>query len=92
MRGSGVRRTGQAACKIESQLTGHMIGDFWVIAVVKGATPGHEYHGQGTFGYDSRKKKYVGTWIDSMADYIWHYEGDRRRKQTSAELQRAQPA
>lgn len=66
---------GKPPVKMKSTMSGHMLGDFWAIAVVKGEAFGTPYQGQGTFGYDSRKKKYVGTWADSMADFMWHYEG-----------------
>jgi len=29
-----------------------------------------------TLGYDSSKGKYVGSWIGSMMDHMWVYEGD----------------
>jgi hypothetical protein len=28
-----------------------------------------------TIGYDAQKKKYVGTWVCSMADWLCKYEG-----------------
>jgi hypothetical protein len=29
-----------------------------------------------TLGYDAAKGKYVGSWIGSMMDYMWVYEGE----------------
>jgi Protein of unknown function (DUF1579) len=29
-----------------------------------------------TLGYDPAKGKYVGSWIGSMMDYMWTYEGE----------------
>ncbi|MBB3592126.1 hypothetical protein FHX08_002470 [Rhizobium sp. BK529] len=29
-----------------------------------------------TLGYDPSKGKYVGSWIGSMMDYMWTYEGE----------------
>jgi len=34
------------------------------------------YEGMGTLGYDNAKKKYVGTWFDSMGTGIMAFEGD----------------
>jgi len=48
-------------------MTGHMIGNFWVVIDRKADIKGFAYHGRATYGFNSRKKKYVGTWTDSMA-------------------------
>jgi hypothetical protein len=37
---------------------------------------GKSYEGMGTMGYDNGKKKYIGTWFDSMSTGIMSYEGD----------------
>jgi Protein of unknown function (DUF1579) len=42
-----------------------MIG-FWQVAQFKGQMMGQPFEGLGTVTYDPTKKKYVGTWIDSM--------------------------
>jgi hypothetical protein len=67
---------GKPPVKSKSSMTGKMIGRYWAIVVVKGEMLGQPYHGQGTFGYDSyQKKKYIGTWADSMSEFLWKYEG-----------------
>lgn len=57
-------------------MSGQMIGKFWVVIDRKADIGGFAYHGRATYGFDSRKKKYVGTWTDSMAPILWHYEGE----------------
>jgi len=66
---------GGPAQKSKGSMTGTMVGDLWAILAVKGDMMGMPYHGQGTFGYDPEKKKYIGTWVDSMQNHIWKYEG-----------------
>ena len=71
-----IMEPGKPAVKSKGSMTGHMIGGFWVTVTMKGEVMGMPYHGQGVFGYDSRKKKkYIGTWSDSMSDFLWQYEG-----------------
>jgi hypothetical protein len=52
------------------------IGGLWVLVEGRGEMPGG---GAATMiltlGYDRLKKRYVGTWIGSMMDHLWVYEG-----------------
>lgn len=38
--------------------------------------PDQTYHGRGTFGYDARNEKLVGTWIDNGSSYMAVMEGE----------------
>lgn len=42
---------------------------------VEGTAMGQPFHGMGLTGYDNLKKKYVGTWVDTMGTGILHSEG-----------------
>ena len=53
----------------------HMIGDLWIVAEAKTKMMDMEGTSVFTLGYDPEKKKYVGTWVDSMTSYVWPYEG-----------------
>src|SRR5689334_11143854 len=48
-----------------------MVGGFWSVFDIK--TPdmmGMPWHGHGFIGYDPEKKKYVGSFINSMSFYV----------------------
>jgi hypothetical protein len=47
----------------------------WVIVDIKVEINDSPLTGMLTVGFDSHKKKYVGTWIDSKTNYLWVYEG-----------------
>ena len=51
-------------------------GGYWVISNFSGNMMGNDFKGHGTYGYDPQKKKYVGTWIDSLGPYMMTTEGD----------------
>lgn len=63
------------AMECEGTITSRMIGELWVLNELKGDVAGMPMTGIQTIGYDSTKKKYVGTWVDSMVNFMWHYEG-----------------
>lgn len=51
------------------------IGGFWVLSEYKGTFMDRPFTGVMTLGYDPEKKKYIGTWVDSMNSHLWTYEG-----------------
>lgn len=52
-----------------------MFGGFWVLSRFEGSFGPAKFEGRGQFGYDPVKKKYVGTWIDSMSTILSVLEG-----------------
>lgn len=57
-------------------LHGRMLGERWVVNEIEVDAGGMQIVGLQTIGYDPRRKKYVGTWSDSMQNQLWVYEGD----------------
>ena len=55
--------------------TNEMFGEFWVMSKFSGNMMGMEFSGRGTFGYDPNKKKFVGTWCDTMNPTMSFMEG-----------------
>mgnify|MGYP001278391578 CR=1 FL=1 len=52
-----------------------MLGDFWAVTEGSGEGMGMPFSHVFVLGYDPVKKKYVGTWVDSMTGKLWLYEG-----------------
>ena len=44
-----------------------MLGGFWQVGEFKSEMIGQPFEGQGITGYDPAKKKFVGTWVDTMS-------------------------
>ena len=66
---------GQPAMKCTGKIIARMLGGFWVIAEAEADMMGMKYKAVQTIGYDPKAKKYVGTWVDSMMNHMWKYEG-----------------
>jgi len=66
---------GQPPQKSKGTESVRAIGGLWVVADIKGETPMGVMTAMLTLGYDPQKKKYVGTWVDSMMNHLWIYEG-----------------
>jgi hypothetical protein len=52
-----------------------LTGGLWLLSRFQGDFGGAAFEGRGQFGYDPVQKKYVGTWIDSMAPNLSVLEG-----------------
>jgi hypothetical protein len=53
-----------------------MPGGLWQLSEFHGKVGEMAFHGSGQTGYDSKKGKYIGTWVDSMSSEIAMMEGD----------------
>lgn len=68
-----VMEPGKEPIKCNGEESARMIGNFWIQSEIKNPTFGMT--GIMTLGYDPAKKKFIGTWIDSMTNHMWKYEG-----------------
>jgi hypothetical protein len=52
------------------------LGGRWIVSDVVNEIPGvGSMSAVLTLGYDPEKSKYVGTWVDSMTNHLWVYDG-----------------
>jgi hypothetical protein len=65
----------QPSMKCKGQIHAATLGKMWLVANVENNVMGTKMNAVLTLGYDPDKKKYVGTWIDSMVNHLWHYNG-----------------
>lgn len=71
----GTMGPNQPPIQCQGTLASRKLGDFWVTNEMKGDMGGAPMTGVQTIGYDDKLKKYVGTWVDTMSDFMWKYEG-----------------
>jgi hypothetical protein len=83
----------QPPAKATGTTTVRALGEVWILAEGHGEMPGGiEAHTLMTLGYDSQKQRYVGTWIGSMMDYLWLYDGELDAATQSLALDSEGPA
>jgi hypothetical protein len=58
---------GQPPATSKGVETNTLMGGLWLVTEFKGDMMGSPFEGRGMSGYDSLKKKYVGTWVDTMS-------------------------
>jgi hypothetical protein len=66
---------GQPAQTMKGTESARSIGDLWIVSDVRGDSPMGKMEAVLTLGFDPERKRYVGTWIDSVYNHLWTYEG-----------------
>ncbi|HKB37522.1 MAG TPA: DUF1579 domain-containing protein [Gemmataceae bacterium] len=61
--------------KIKGTESVRTVGNSWITAELKATFADQPFTGILTVGFDAHKKKYLGTWLDSMHGHLLHYEG-----------------
>jgi hypothetical protein len=73
--GEGIVEPGKPPVRSKGTETVRTLGGFWIVSEMTGDCMGTPVTGVMTVGYDAQKKKYVGTWVCSMCDRLFEYEG-----------------
>lgn len=71
----GVVAPGQPPVKCKGKETVRSLGGLWLVGEMNAEFMGTPVTGVMTVGYDAKKKKFVGTWVCSMSDFMNQYEG-----------------
>ena len=89
-----VMEPGKPPVKSKGTESTKLLGGFWLVSEMKGECLGVPVTGIMTVGYDVKKKKYVGTWVCSMCDWLCKYEGtvDESGKILTLETEGPNPA
>ncbi|UXY16297.1 DUF1579 domain-containing protein [Chitiniphilus purpureus] len=68
---------GQPPQRAEGTERVRALGELWVVCESQGQMPGcGPVQTMMTLGYDPLQQRFVGTWVGSMMDRLWVYEGE----------------
>jgi hypothetical protein len=83
---------GKPAVKCKGAESSRTLGGFWLVSEMKGDFMGVPVNGLMTVGYDAEKKKFVGTWVCSVCDRMFKYEGTASGNTLTLETEGPHPA
>jgi hypothetical protein len=66
---------GQPEMKCQGTMSARMLGGFWIVSQWNTEMMGMRVSAVQTIGYDGESKEYIGTWVDSMLNHVWKYQG-----------------
>lgn len=69
----------------EAVETNALLGDNWIISDVTAEFGDTSFRSHGVYGFDVKKRKVVGTWVDSANGFMSRYEGKRDEKTNTIE-------
>ncbi len=81
----------QPPMQCKGTISSRSLGGFWIVNEMQTDIMGTPMTGVQTIGYDPAKKKYVGTWVDSMMNHMWKYEGSVSQDGKTLTLEAAGP-
>jgi len=67
---------GQPLLKVKGTETTRPIGKLWILSEGETKQAAMSFARALTLGYDTARKKYIGTWVDSNSTHIGRYEGE----------------
>jgi hypothetical protein len=62
--------------KTQATETIEAVGAFWTVSLFDAEFMGQPFQGRCVMGFDQKRGKWVGTWIDSMSSHLFVMEGD----------------
>ena len=63
---------GTWATEYDGTMKSRVLADKWLVSEI--SFNGKAFSVQ-TLGWDEKKKKFVGTWVDGTSSHVWHYSG-----------------
>jgi hypothetical protein len=70
-----VPQPGVPEMKCQGSISTKMLGELWVVSQMQMDMAGIPMAALQTIGYDEKSERYVGTWVDSLQNHMWKYEG-----------------